>query len=39
MAMDRLKSYASNRIKPLELRLVIDWKGMIRFGKYGKLAP
>ncbi|GKB16988.1 putative reverse transcriptase domain-containing protein [Tanacetum coccineum] len=32
---DRQKSYANNRRKPL----VSPWKGVMRFGKKGKLAP
>nr|GEU53175.1 retrotransposon protein, putative, Ty3-gypsy subclass [Tanacetum cinerariifolium] len=43
---DRQKSYADNRRKPLEFMVgdqvllkVLPWKGMIRFGKKGKLAP
>ncbi|GJW87246.1 hypothetical protein Tco_0162586 [Tanacetum coccineum] len=32
------KSYADNRRKPLELK-VSPWKGVVRFGKKGKLAP
>ncbi|GJZ76217.1 putative reverse transcriptase domain-containing protein [Tanacetum coccineum] len=45
-ARDRQKSYADNRRKPLEFEVgdrvllkVSPWKGMIRFGKKGKLAP
>ncbi|GKC52304.1 putative reverse transcriptase domain-containing protein, partial [Tanacetum coccineum] len=45
-ARDRQKSYADNRCKPLEFEVVDQvllkvspWKGMIRFGKKGKLAP
>ncbi|GJV33502.1 putative reverse transcriptase domain-containing protein [Tanacetum coccineum] len=45
-ARDRLKSYANNRRKPLELEVedrvmlkVLPWKGVIRFRKKGKLAP
>ncbi|GJR98707.1 putative reverse transcriptase domain-containing protein [Tanacetum coccineum] len=45
-ARDRQKSYADNRRKPLEfevrdqvLQKVSPWKGVIRFGKKGKLAP
>ncbi|GJT79784.1 putative reverse transcriptase domain-containing protein [Tanacetum coccineum] len=45
-ARDRQKSYADNRCKPLEFEVgdqvllkVSPWKGMIRFGKKGKLAP
>ncbi|GJT14712.1 hypothetical protein Tco_0873418 [Tanacetum coccineum] len=43
---DRQKSYADNRRKPLEFEVgdqvmlkVSPWKGVIRFGKKGKLAP
>nr|GEW05839.1 putative reverse transcriptase domain-containing protein [Tanacetum cinerariifolium] len=45
-ARDRQKSYADNRCKPLMfedvdqvLLKVSPWKGVIRFGKKGKLAP
>ncbi|GJR42644.1 hypothetical protein Tco_1310747 [Tanacetum coccineum] len=45
-ARDRQKSYADNRRKPLEFEVgyrvmlkVSHWKGVIRFGKKGKLAP
>ncbi|GKB05130.1 hypothetical protein Tco_0833325 [Tanacetum coccineum] len=45
-ARDRQKSYADNRRKPLEFEVgdrvllkVSPWKGVIRFGKRGKLAP
>ncbi|GJS29753.1 hypothetical protein Tco_0490373 [Tanacetum coccineum] len=45
-ARDRQKSYADNRLKPLEFEVgdrvmlkVSPWKGVIRFGKKGKLAP
>ncbi|GJU96454.1 putative reverse transcriptase domain-containing protein [Tanacetum coccineum] len=45
-ARDRQKSYANNRRKPLEFEVedrvllkVSPWKGVIRFGKRGKLAP
>ncbi|GJY10507.1 hypothetical protein Tco_0378692 [Tanacetum coccineum] len=45
-ARDRQKSYANNRRKPLEFEVgdqvmlkVSLWKGVIRFGKKGKLAP
>jgi hypothetical protein len=45
-ARDRQKSYADNRRKPLEFNIgdqvllkVSPWKGVIRFGKKGKLAP
>ncbi|GJW11637.1 hypothetical protein Tco_1577464 [Tanacetum coccineum] len=44
-AIDRQKSYADNRRKPLEFEVgdrvmlkVSPWKGVIRFGKKGKLA-
>ncbi|KAJ9546505.1 hypothetical protein OSB04_019048 [Centaurea solstitialis] len=43
---DRQKSYAGNRRKPLEFQVgdrvllqVSPWKGLIRFGKKGKLSP
>ncbi|GJR35835.1 putative reverse transcriptase domain-containing protein [Tanacetum coccineum] len=43
---DRQKSYADNRHKPLEFEVgdqvllkVSPWKGVIHFGKKGKLAP
>ncbi|GKD15343.1 hypothetical protein Tco_1199750 [Tanacetum coccineum] len=43
---DRQKSYADNRRKPLEFEVgdrvllkVSPWKGVIHFGKKGKLAP
>ncbi|GJR74529.1 putative reverse transcriptase domain-containing protein [Tanacetum coccineum] len=45
-AKDRQKSYANNRGKPLEFEVgnrvrlkVSPWKGIICFGKKGKLAP
>ncbi|GJT48708.1 hypothetical protein Tco_0974865 [Tanacetum coccineum] len=45
-ARDRQKSYAYKRRKPLEFRVgdyvllkVLSWKGVVRFGKKGKLAP
>ncbi|GKE93433.1 putative reverse transcriptase domain-containing protein [Tanacetum coccineum] len=45
-ARDRQKRYADNRRKPLEFEVgdqvllkVSPWKGVIRFGKKGKLAP
>ncbi|GJU68998.1 reverse transcriptase domain-containing protein [Tanacetum coccineum] len=45
-ARDRQKSYADNRRKPLEFKVgdqvllkVSPWKGVMRFGKKGKLAP
>jgi hypothetical protein len=45
-ARDRQKSYADRRRKPLEFEVddkvllkVSPWKGTVRFGKRGKLAP
>nr|GEW01900.1 reverse transcriptase domain-containing protein [Tanacetum cinerariifolium] len=45
-ARDHQKSYADKRRKPLELSVgyyvllkVLSWKGVVRFGKKGKLAP
>ncbi|GJX63815.1 putative reverse transcriptase domain-containing protein [Tanacetum coccineum] len=45
-ARDRQKSYADNRRKPLEFKVgdkvllkVLPWKGVMRFGKKGKLVP
>ncbi|GJW26459.1 hypothetical protein Tco_0040270 [Tanacetum coccineum] len=45
-ARDHQNSYAGNRRKPLEFELgdqvlfkVSPWKGVVRFGKKGKLAP
>ncbi|GJW17953.1 putative reverse transcriptase domain-containing protein [Tanacetum coccineum] len=45
-ARDRQKSYANKRRKPLEFSVgdyvllkVPPWKGVVRFGKKGKLAP
>ncbi|GJY77433.1 putative reverse transcriptase domain-containing protein [Tanacetum coccineum] len=45
-AKDHQKSYADNRRKPLEFEVrdkvmleVSSWKGVIRFGKKGKLPP
>ncbi|GKF91696.1 hypothetical protein Tco_0275397, partial [Tanacetum coccineum] len=45
-ARDRQKSYADKRHKPLEFEVgdrvllkVSPWKGVVRFGKKGKLAP
>ncbi|GKC31391.1 hypothetical protein Tco_1038685, partial [Tanacetum coccineum] len=42
----RQKSYADRRTKPLEFKVgdmvllkVSPWKGVIRFGKHGKLSP
>ncbi|GJU97675.1 putative reverse transcriptase domain-containing protein [Tanacetum coccineum] len=46
VARDRHKSYADKRRKPLEFSVgdyvllkVLPWKGVVRFGKKGKLAP
>ncbi|GKC63099.1 putative reverse transcriptase domain-containing protein [Tanacetum coccineum] len=46
VARDRQKSYAGKRRKPLEFSVgdyvllkVSPWKGVVRFGKKGKLAP
>ncbi|GKC51488.1 putative reverse transcriptase domain-containing protein [Tanacetum coccineum] len=46
IARDRQKSYADNRRKPLEFSIgdhvllkVSPWKGVVRFGKRGKLTP
>ncbi|KAI3742503.1 hypothetical protein L1987_60187 [Smallanthus sonchifolius] len=46
VARSRQKSYANKRRKPLEFQVgdlvllkVSPWKGVIRFGKKGKLAP
>ncbi|GKB42125.1 hypothetical protein Tco_0887067 [Tanacetum coccineum] len=46
VARDRQKSYADNRLKPLEFEVgdrvmlkVSPWKGRSAFGKKGKLAP
>ncbi|GKC99339.1 hypothetical protein Tco_1169614, partial [Tanacetum coccineum] len=46
VARDRQKSYIDNRRKPLEFQVgdhvmlkVSPWKGVVRFGKKGKLAP
>ncbi|GKD73879.1 putative reverse transcriptase domain-containing protein [Tanacetum coccineum] len=46
VASDRQKSYADNRRKPLEFEVgdrvmlkVLPWKGVVCFGKKGKLAP
>ena len=43
---DRQKNYAESRRKPLELQVgdkvllkVSPWKGLLRFGKKGKLSP
>ncbi|GJS79047.1 hypothetical protein Tco_0728928 [Tanacetum coccineum] len=45
-ARDRQKSYADSICKPLEFKVgdrvmlkVSPWKGVVRFGKKGKLAP
>nr|GFC91193.1 putative reverse transcriptase domain-containing protein [Tanacetum cinerariifolium] len=45
-ARSRQKSYADKRRKPLEFKVrdrvllkVSPWKGVVRFGKKGKLAP
>ncbi|KAJ0907826.1 putative nucleotidyltransferase, Ribonuclease H [Helianthus annuus] len=45
-ARDRQKSYADKRRKPLEFEVndrvmlkVLPWKGVVRFGKRGKLNP
>ncbi|GJU52818.1 reverse transcriptase domain-containing protein [Tanacetum coccineum] len=45
-ARDRQKSYADNRRKPLEFEVgdrvmlkVSPWKGVVHFGKKGKLSP
>ncbi|GJU69253.1 putative reverse transcriptase domain-containing protein [Tanacetum coccineum] len=45
-ALDRQKSYADKRRKPIEFSVgdyvllkVSPWKGVVRFGKKGKLAP
>ncbi|GKF14983.1 hypothetical protein Tco_0056445, partial [Tanacetum coccineum] len=45
-AWDRQKSYADKRRKPLEFSVgdhvllkVSPWKGVVRFGRKGKLAP
>ncbi|GJT23424.1 putative reverse transcriptase domain-containing protein [Tanacetum coccineum] len=46
VAHDRQKSYADKRRKPLEFSVgdyvllkVLPWKGVVCFGKKGKLAP
>ncbi|GJX65260.1 putative reverse transcriptase domain-containing protein [Tanacetum coccineum] len=46
VARDRQKSFADNKRKPLEFQVgdhvmfkVSPWKGVVRFGKKGKLAP
>ncbi|GJR02569.1 putative reverse transcriptase domain-containing protein [Tanacetum coccineum] len=45
-ARSRQKSYADRRTKPLEFKVsdmillkVSPWKGVVRFGKHGKLSP
>ncbi|GKG14181.1 hypothetical protein Tco_0353781, partial [Tanacetum coccineum] len=45
-ARDRQKSYADLKRKPMELKVghkvmlkVFPWKGVVRFGKQGKLNP
>ncbi|GKB82303.1 hypothetical protein Tco_0949198, partial [Tanacetum coccineum] len=45
-ARDRQKSYADRRLQPLEFKVgdkvmlkVLPWKGVIHFGKRGKLNP
>nr|GFC44772.1 putative reverse transcriptase domain-containing protein [Tanacetum cinerariifolium] len=45
-ACSRQKSYADKRLKPLEFKVgdmvllkVSPWKGVVRFGKRGKLSP
>ncbi|GJV59997.1 putative reverse transcriptase domain-containing protein [Tanacetum coccineum] len=45
-ARSRQKSYADKRLKPLEFEVgdmvllkVLPWKGVVRFGKRGKLSP
>ncbi|GKG02554.1 hypothetical protein Tco_0310190, partial [Tanacetum coccineum] len=45
-ARSRQKSYADKRAKPLEFEVgdmvllkVSSWKGIVRFGKRGKLSP
>nr|GFD27267.1 putative reverse transcriptase domain-containing protein [Tanacetum cinerariifolium] len=45
-ARDRQKSYADMKRKPMELQVgdgvmlkVSHWKGVVRFGKRGKLNP
>ena len=46
IAQDKQKSYADNRSKDLEFEVgdmvllkVTPWKGIIQFGKQGKLSP
>nr|GFC90918.1 putative reverse transcriptase domain-containing protein [Tanacetum cinerariifolium] len=45
-ARDRQKSYADLKRKPMEFQVgdkvmlkVLPWKGVVRFGKRGKLNP
>ena len=46
VAQDRQKSYADKRRKPIEFQVgdkvmlkISPWKGVVRFGKRGKLSP
>ena len=46
IAQDRQKSYANNRRRDLEFEVgdmiflrISQWKGILRFGKHGKLSP
>ena len=46
IAQDRQKSYANNRCRDLEFEVgdmvflrISTWKGVLRFGKRGKLSP
>ncbi|GKB88307.1 putative reverse transcriptase domain-containing protein [Tanacetum coccineum] len=46
VARDRQKSYADLKCKPMEFQVgdkvmlkVLPWKGVVRFGKWGKLNP
>ena len=46
IAQDRHKSYANNRMRDLEFQVgdqvfmrISPWKGVLRFGKKGKLSP
>ncbi|KAI3678914.1 hypothetical protein L6452_38218 [Arctium lappa] len=46
VAQDRQKSYADRRCRPLEFQVgdkvllkISPWKGVVRFGKKGKLSP
>ena len=46
IAQDRQKSYADNRMRDLEFQVgdqvfmrISTWKGVLRFGKKGKLSP